>query len=107
MRFRFPSRLRVGALLAVITPMLAVPAAGQVGPGITPAGGTELEVPTFVGPLMLELEGTPAAVVFANEKSRGASNAAAAQASKTQKQQNENAQQAVVAAVGDDILYSV
>lgn len=108
MRSRIPWALRVGALLVVAAAMVAaVPAAGQVASGITPASGAEIEIATLTGPLMLELEGAPAAVVYANEKSRGASNAAAAQASRAQKQENSQAQQAVATAVGADVLYTL
>lgn len=108
MRSRFPRAVRLGAVLAVAAAMVAVPAVGQDSSAITPAAGAELEVAQLTGPLMLQLEGAPAALVYANEKGRGASDAAAAAASKQQKQRNEQAQQAVVQAVGSaDVLYTV
>ena len=108
MRLRFPRAVRLGALLVVVGAFAAVPAAGQVGAGLSGASA-QVDAGSFeaAGPVMLELAGPPAAVVYANEKGSGASAAEAAQASKAQKQRNSAAQAAVVSAVGSDLLYSV
>lgn len=110
-------RLRLaGALLAVAALVTTGGSAvGASGPSDAVVAGPETAVETLdsmVGPVMVELEGAPAAVAYADSEAQGASKADAARAGREQKGRNDADQRSVrsaIAASGIDApeLYSV
>lgn len=103
-------RLALGvALLAVAALALqgaAVAAEPAEATGVAASAGLEVAAP-LTGPVMVELEGDPAAVAYAEAQAAGGD---AAGAGKEQKLENDQAQAAILPALqqaGTDVLYTV
>jgi subtilisin family serine protease len=89
-------RLRVGV---VLTAVLALVVSGASS-AADPAFDTELQVTSeLVGPVMVELTGAPSAVVYANARKQGQSEAQAGNAAEARAAANEAAQDRVLAAI--------
>jgi subtilisin family serine protease len=95
------TRLRLGVAVAASV-ALAVGGASSAASADPSAveGGGAVDAPQEVsGPVMVELAGEPAAVVYAEARGRGASKAQAGEAAKARKAANEQAQQGILAAI--------
>jgi len=98
-------RLRLGTLLAAFLALTVAgaSAARTAGPGdmvvVNGAGAALEQLEQLSGPVMVELEGEPAAVAYANARKLGQSEAAAGRAGKAQKAQNDKAQADVLAQI--------
>ena len=89
------------ALLATTAALLAGSASSATpADAVVSLEGNSLEaIDVTGGPVMLELEGTPSALAYAEARKLGASQADAARAGKARKAENEKAQENVVAAL--------